>query len=176
MLLLNRENEFFNVLTSVLVYPAAYIAKAPVHNNGSIVDSDSVRLGESWNSGTLVLSWNDVKYGVKNSSDGQNVIIHEFAHQLDQEDGGAHGDPILESRSNYVTWAKVLGEEFKILKEKAAKHKKSTMDYYGATNPAEFFAVATETFFEKPVQMKTKHPELYEELKKFYKLDPCSWD
>jgi Mlc titration factor MtfA (ptsG expression regulator) len=176
MLLLNRKNEFYNLLTSVIVYPAAYVAKNMGYQSGQMVEEESVRLGESWNSGALVLAWHDVKRGTTNDRDGQNVVIHEFAHQLDQEDGSANGAPVLGSRAKYVSWAKVLGDEFKELKKKSSKYKKTTMDSYGATNPAEFFAVATETFFEKPIQMHQKHPELYEELKDYYRLDPLSWE
>lgn len=175
MLLLNKKDEFFSILTSVIVYPSAYIAKEVDYNTGSIVDSDHVRLGESWNSGVLVLAWDDVKRGAIDIKDGQNVVLHEFAHQLDQEDGSGNGAPILEQSSVYVSWARVLGKEFEVLQKKKKKHKKSVMDKYGATNPAEFFAVATETFFEKSWQMKQKHPELYEELKNYYKVDPLEW-
>jgi Mlc titration factor MtfA (ptsG expression regulator) len=101
------------------------------------------------------------------------VVLHEFSHQLDQEDGVADGAPILEHRASYVTWARVLGEEYEALRKK--RRRKTVMRKYGATNPAEFFAVATEAFFEKPKQMKKKHPELYDELRDYYKLDPLGW-
>lgn len=101
--------------------------------------------------------------------------MHEFAHQLDQETGDTDGCPILDQSTNYYTWGQVLSEEYKELVEKTMKHKRSVIDKYGATNPAEFFAVATETFFEKPEQMKNKHPELYEELRSYYHLNPEEW-
>jgi hypothetical protein len=99
------------------------------------------------------------------------VVLHEFAHQLDQEDGAADGAPILGARSRYVAWARVLGAEYEAMQ----KQRRSVMDRYGATNPAEFFAVATETFFEKPRQMQKRHPELYNELREYYRLDPAAW-
>jgi len=102
-------------------------------------------------------------------------VLHEFAHQLDQEDGIADGAPILDKRSSYTTWAHILSKEYEQLRSYAQHHKKSVMDKYGATNPAEFFAVATETFFEKPVQLKKKAPDLYAELKSFYNVDPIEW-
>jgi Mlc titration factor MtfA (ptsG expression regulator) len=122
-----------------------------------------------------VLSWDDVLYGAADCHDGHNVVLHEFAHQLDMEDNVADGAPLLPRRSMYVAWARVLGEEYKHLQIDVARHHRSVMDAYGATNPAEFFAVATETFFEKPVKLREKHPELYVLLSEFYHQDPASY-
>ena len=113
-----------------------------------------------------------MRAGASDINDGHNVALHEFAHQLDQEDGAADGAPILDRRSRYVAWARVLGAEYEQLRQSSRKGKKSVLDRYGATNPAEFFAVATECFFEKPIPMKRKHPELYDELKEYYRQDP----
>jgi len=113
--------------------------------------------------------------GAVNFRDGHNVAMHEFAHQLDQEDGRADGAPILESRSAYSAWSQVFSKEYAQLQQKTGQGKKSLMDKYGATDPAEFFAVATETFFEKPSQLQKKHPELYHELQGFYKVNPIEW-
>ena len=167
MLLLNRRPTYFPKLRTILVYPHTYVAK----QNGR----DSVRLGESWQNGPVVLTWDSVKGGARNVRDGKNVVLHEFSHQLDQEDGSADGAPILESRSCYATWARVLSAEYDRLRAKKKKFRRSVLNKYGATNPAEFFAVATEAFFEKAKQMKKKNPELYEELKTYYKLDPLEW-
>ena len=106
---------------------------------------------------------------------GQNVVFHEFAHQLDQEDSSSDGAPILDRRSNYISWARVLGKEYKKLQQDMVANKMTLLDQYGATDEAEFFAVATECFFEKPIQMKKKHPKLYKELKNFYKQDPIQY-
>jgi Mlc titration factor MtfA (ptsG expression regulator) len=175
ILLLNRETRFFSKLTTILVYPAAYVAENMRELGSEYVREASVRLGESWANGTLVLAWDHVKRGTMDIHDGHNVVLHEFAHQLDQEDGSSDGAPILERRSNYVTWARVLSKEYEHLREEVSHHVKDVMDAYGATNPAEFFAVATETFFEKPKQMRKKHPALYDELKGYYRLDPVNW-
>ncbi|MEC4684995.1 MAG: M90 family metallopeptidase [Nitrospirota bacterium] len=134
----------------------------------------SARLGESWNSGELVLAWDHVKQESVDIRDGHNVVLHEFSHQLDQEDGRADGGPILDRGSSYVAWARILGREYGELVEKVKKHYKDVIDSYGATNPAEFFAVITEAFFKKPAKLKQKHPALYEELKLYYKMDPPS--
>ena len=103
------------------------------------------------------------------------MVLHEFAHQLDQENGEADGAPILENRSRYSAWARVLSAEYEALQKGMERRTRSVISEYGATNPAEFFAVATEAFFEKPRQMKKRHPELYDELKDYYKLDPAEW-
>ncbi|MHC4737647.1 MAG: M90 family metallopeptidase [Planctomycetota bacterium] len=173
MLLLNRKTSYFRKLRNILVYPHTYVARA-VSSHGVIeIEGRSVRLGESWQNGPVVLAWDSVTGGTRNIADGRNVVLHEFSHQLDQEDGSADGAPILEHRTSYVTWARVLGEEYEALRKK--RRGKAVMNKYGATNPAEFFAVATESFFEKPKQMKKKHPELYDELRDYYKLDPLEW-
>lgn len=174
MLLLNREERCYPKLRSVLVYPSTYIAGGKGFSGGR-QGSRSVRLGESWRTGAVVLSWSNVKQGALNFRDGHNVAMHEFAHQLDQEDGAADGAPILERRSAYSSWARVFSKEFDRLQQKARKSKRSVLDAYGATNPAEFFAVATESFFEKPSQLQKKHLELYEELRGYYKVNPVEW-
>ncbi len=174
MLLLNRESDCYPKLYSVLVYPSTYVVGArnsfELHPAGS-----SVRLGESWHHGAVVLAWDSVKSGAINFRDGHNVAMHEFAHQLDQEDGKSDGAPILGMRSAYSAWSQVFSKEYELIMQQTKKGGKSLMDKYGATNPAEFFAVATETFFEKPLQMQRKHPELYHELQGFYKVDPGEW-
>jgi MtfA peptidase len=176
ILLLNRNNSDYPRLSSILVYPGAYVAKQKtVIDGGVYIEGQSVRLGESWQHGSVILAWDNVKQGAINSQDGHNVVLHEFAHQLDQEDGVADGAPILEKRSSYATWAYILNREFERLRANVEHHKKSVLDSYGATNPAEFFAVATETFFEKPRQLKKKAPDLYHELQSFYKVDPAEW-
>ena len=120
-------------------------------------DDKSHRLGESWQYGPVVLAWDSSRRGGKNAFDGHNVVLHEFAHQLDQMDGVADGAPTLgrgktfETRKlKYRSWALVFSREFECFERKAAKGKKTVIDHYGASNPAEFFATATEAFFEKP--------------------------
>jgi Mlc titration factor MtfA (ptsG expression regulator) len=175
MLLLHRETDYYPKLVTVLVYPSAYVAPSVEHVGGGLVlEGESARLGESWQTGVVILSWDDVRRGATDPRDGHNVVLHEFAHQLDGQDGSANGAPILERRSQYVTWARVLGEEYEELRRDAERGRKSVLDDYGATNPAEFFAVATECFFEKPAPMQKKHPALYEELKAYYQQDPLA--
>ena len=108
-------------------------------------------------------------------NDGHNVVIHEFAHQLDQEGGQANGAPILSKRQNYQDWSNAFSTEFEQLKLQARAGTPSLFDYYGATNPAEFFAVASEVFFEQAQQFYQLYPNLYRQLKDYYQVDPISW-
>jgi MtfA peptidase len=175
LLILHRETDYYPRLITILVYPHAYLAKGTESIGGGVVlESETARLGEAWKDGVVVLSWDDVRQGASDIHDGHNVVLHEFAHQLDQQDGSADGAPILEHRSQYVTWARVLSEDYKQLRRDTERGRTDVLDEYGATNPAEFFAVATECFFEKPVQLRKKHPQLFEQLKAYYRQDPAS--
>jgi Mlc titration factor MtfA (ptsG expression regulator) len=175
ILLLNRKPTYYPTLYTILVYPGAYVAKQTTVVGVMHVEQKSVRAGESWTRGEIVLAWDEVRQTATGLTGGHNVVLHEFAHQLDQEDGKANGAPILGSLSSYAAWARILSREYRNLRRKALSGGTDIMDAYGATDPAEFFAVATETFFEKPQQMKLKHPDLYEELRTYYDLDPVSW-
>ncbi|MGC8490351.1 MAG: zinc-dependent peptidase [Syntrophobacteraceae bacterium] len=173
ILLLHRKTDYYPGLYSILVYPGAFIAKGMVEfAPGFYTETRQVHLGESWRHGSLILSWDDVRANASDIHDGHNVTLHEFAHQLDNEDGRANGAPLLPNPSMYVAWARILGRDFLELRRDAEEGLPTVLDQYGATNPAEFFAVATECFFEKPEQLQTKHPELYESLKLYYRQDP----
>jgi Mlc titration factor MtfA (ptsG expression regulator) len=176
LLLFGDRKTYFPNLKSILVYPHAYIVNETVMNDRYIVEERRVaRLGESWSKDQLILSWEQVKQDTLNWEDGHNVVLHEFAHQLDQEDGQAEGVPILPRSLDYAVWSKVMTAEFLQLCDRIEKGNRTVMDSYGATNPAEFFAVATETFFEKPKQLNQKHEVLYELLQRYYRLDPRQW-
>jgi Mlc titration factor MtfA (ptsG expression regulator) len=175
ILLLNRKPTYYPKLYTILVYPGAYVAKKVTVIGMQHTEEMTVRAGESWTRGEVVLAWDDVRQSVMDLTEGHNVVLHEFAHQLDQEDGSADGAPILEKLSSYRTWARVLSKEYEKLRRRTLSGRKDIMDAYGATDPAEFFAVATETFFERPKQMKLTHPELYKELESYYRLDPLKW-
>ncbi|MEZ8185064.1 MULTISPECIES: M90 family metallopeptidase [Shewanella] len=176
LLLLNRKTDYYPKLKQILVYPSAFI----VHQNrtdiaGVYSTQRNVLLGESWEYGKVVLSWNSTVEGAADPFDGSNVVIHEFAHQLDQEDGSANGAPPLRDITSYRSWSATLGQEFKQLQHCAQQHIPSLFNYYGATNPAEFFAVISETFFERPIEFYQQHNQLYKELSQFYQLDPINW-
>ena len=173
LLLLNLEGPCYPTLRTVLVYPYGFVPKiAGAPGTGEIARSPVPLIGESWGDGVVVISWDDAVRGARNPADGDNVVLHEFAHQLDAEDGTADGAPIL-APGALRTWGGVLSDEYERLRQDAAQDRRSALDEYGATNKAEFFAVATETFFEKPVQLEREHPELYSQLQQFYRQDPA---
>jgi len=175
VLLLNRKTNYFPGFSTILVYPETYVA--PVVRRDGLVETldESARAGESWHQGPVVLSWADVMRGGSHGRDGFNVVLHEFAHKLDEENRDSDGLPVLGSDSQYKTWAEVLNREYEMLRAHAERGEPTVLDDYAATSPSEFFAVATETFFEKPIELKEERPLLYEELKKFYQVDPSNW-
>jgi Mlc titration factor MtfA (ptsG expression regulator) len=175
VLLLHRQTDYYPRLVSILVYPSTYLVPGgrPAAN-GLPDEAPQARLGESWARDLVVLAWDSVLSGASDIHDGHNVVLHEFAHQLDQEDGAGDGAPILPRRSMYLAWARVLGHDFDQLVRDTERHHRTLIDRYGATNPAEFFAVVTETFFEKPRQLRSKYPELYLQLQQFYLQDPAA--
>ncbi|MDP3668731.1 MAG: M90 family metallopeptidase [Telluria sp.] len=176
LLLLNRPSRVYPALRVVLLYPSAFLVpRQQVDAAGVVTDARQDLLGESWGDGRVVLAWDHVRRGAGHGSDGQNVVLHEFAHQLDSESGSNNGAPYLGSASNYRSWSAVLSRDFARLRTDAMLREQSVLDHYGATSPAEFFAVATETFFEKPWQMAERHAELFSELRKYYRVDPRDW-
>jgi Mlc titration factor MtfA (ptsG expression regulator) len=176
LLLLNEQGRYFSKLRSILVYPSTYIVREKSYQGNYIIEESLVaRLGESWTNDQVVLSWEQIERDTINWQDGHNVILHEFAHQLDQEDGKDEGVPILPKNLEYSIWAKVMGQEYQQLCHEVERKFNTVIDGYGATNPAEFFAVATETFFEKPEGLLEKHPSLYRLLQRYYQLNPLQW-
>jgi len=177
LLVAGKPDNYYDKLISIYVYPTAYVDNILRENEfGVVTKFDEVRLGESWGDGSkVVLSWASSRSGGLNHSDGKNVVYHEFAHQLDQEDGRSDGTPVLSRTSSYAGWAEVFNKSYKQLHDDLSKGRKTLIDEYGATNPAEFFAVVTELFFEKPEKLYNKNSDLYDELKDFYNLDPLEW-
>ncbi|HSV53397.1 MAG TPA: M90 family metallopeptidase [Burkholderiaceae bacterium] len=176
LLILNRQSDYYPRLRQILVYPGAFVVNK-VHTDGIGVlqEQRQVLSGESWSQGQVILSWEDTLEGAGIADDGQNVVIHEFAHQLDQENGQANGAPILAPGQSYREWARTLATEFETLQAQANQLHPSLLNHYGATNAAEFFAVASEVFFERPGHMAEEHPDLYRQLSQFYRLNPLSW-
>ncbi|MDB9374374.1 M90 family metallopeptidase [Nodularia sphaerocarpa] len=176
LLLLNERGKYFPQLRTILIYPGTYFVNQTVATGNYVVqERREARLGESWTQDQVILSWEQVEQDTGNWKDGHNVVLHEFAHQLDQEDGTANGVPILPRNSDYAVWAQVMTAEYKQLCHDIPRKVKTVMDGYGTINPAEFFAVATETFYEKPRQLRQHHPALYEQLQRYYQLDPVQW-
>ena len=177
LLLLHRETDYYPRLSSILVYPAGYTAYETRHLATNIwEEGGEYRLGQTGRQlGSLVLAWDDVKRGAAEPSDGTNLVLHEFAHQLDFEDSATDGAPALATRAEYLAWARVMSREFKALCDADRMGTPTVLDRYGATNPAEFFAVATEAFFERPRALRARHPELYAAFARFFRQDPIRY-
>lgn len=184
LLTLNRPGDYYAELHTVLVYPTGFIVRhGSVDDHGLVSNEEHALAGESWNNGRIILSWDDVERGANDFSDGFNVVLHEFAHQLDHQSGATNGAPLLGSRQAYENWAAVFSKEFASLQrlamaqdlETQLEHSNEVLDFYGATEPAEFFAVATEAFYEKPAQLAELHPQLFEQLRLYYGVDPREW-
>lgn len=178
ILILNRESEYFPGFSSILVYPDTYLVNEVTYDGVVEVEGQDARSGESWHRGPVVLSWLDVLESVEEDNDGYNVVMHEFAHKLDEENGEVDGVPVLADNSHYKEWADVLTRAYGShapVGESAHSRRAPVLDEYAFTAPEEFFAVATETFFEKGRELKAELPELYAQLERFYCVDPASW-
>jgi Mlc titration factor MtfA (ptsG expression regulator) len=175
LLLLHRETDYFPGLSSIVVYPDEFVVPfSEMDETGVVSEGEDVRSGESWQQGTLVLSWRDVQLSGTPGYEDYNVVLHEFAHQLDDEEGITSGVPLLGRRPR-LRWDGVLADEFARLQADDAAGRRTLLDPYGADSPAEFFAVATECFFAMPAGLKSEHPELYAELARYFRQDPAAW-
>ena len=175
LLLLQGNKRRFENFKTIIVYPNTFMSNE-VKYDGSLEHQEySARAGESWVRGPIVLSWKDTLKGSRKAGDGCNVVLHEFAHKLDEQNDIMDGLPILREKSDYEEWRDVFRKEYDALVKRAKRRKNKVLDEYGTTSPPEFFAVATESFFEKPRRMQKKLPDLYAQLKKFYQVDPTTW-
>jgi MtfA peptidase len=176
ILLLHRQTDYYPGLLSILVYPGAFIARHTEYlPSGVVVDQSQSLIGQAHQRGPVVLSWDDARHSAADAADGHNVVFHEFAHQIDLADGEGDSSAVLQSRSSFIAWARVLEKDFRKLQRQISDNQPTLLDSYGATDPAEFFAVATEFFFEKPAELAAQNPQLYNELKKFYHQDPAQF-
>ena len=201
LLRLNQGGALFPELKQILVYPGAFLVDRVHASPGGVLREERRALaGESWSQGQVILSWQDVLDGARVVDDGHNVVLHEFAHQLDQETGSANGAPRLGSRAAHARWARVMADEFAALqariraREAAAARAQAGWSWfgtspvdtptpppadlisdYGATNEAEFFAVVTEVFFEQSGALADRHPALFALLRDYYRVDPRTW-
>jgi Mlc titration factor MtfA (ptsG expression regulator) len=178
LLVLGLPHELYRNVESILVYPSTVVA--PPRRLGSFevplspVEGPLPILGQARLRGPVILVWDAVKRTGRHPESGHNVVYHEFAHKLDMLDGRADGTPPLHGRDEYRRWTRICAREFHMLRERAERGERSLLDAYGATSEAEFFAVATEQFFDQPVALRRHHPELYGVLQAFYRQDPAA--
>jgi Mlc titration factor MtfA (ptsG expression regulator) len=176
LLLLGFDDEYFDWVLSILVYPDTFLAPDQIVIDGSVLlEGQSDRDGEAWYRGPVILSWADVLSAGRRKSDGCNVVLHEFAHQLDMQNGRSpDGIPALGSRVEYERWQQVMQAEFDQLVADCQGHRPTPLDCYGTTDRSELFAVATECFIGQPRELARMRPQLYGILRDYYRQDPAS--
>ncbi|NJD30491.1 MAG: zinc-dependent peptidase [Gammaproteobacteria bacterium] len=177
LLVLARRGHY-DELHSVLVYPTAFWVEDEVEDEAGVVSQRRRELsGEAWEASRIILSWDDVLEAATAPGQGYNVALHEFAHYLDAEGLGLAAPP-RESpvRVRSLTdWSADVADEFESMLDAVDRGEDTFLDPYAAEDEAEFFAVATEDFFERPVELKAARPRLYGLLQEFYALDPAAW-
>jgi Mlc titration factor MtfA (ptsG expression regulator) len=180
LLVMNRSMLHFDHVRQILIYPGSFLVQRTVIDDiGLQSDQRQTLSGESWTQGQVILSWQDTLEGAAVADDGRNVVLHEFAHQLDQENGAARGAPppaAGDTLYNPQRWKQVLSHAYDHLQDQVQRGEQGLFTHYGAQNPAEFFAVVTEVFFEQGAEMAERYPALYQELRGYYKVDPASWN
>lgn len=178
LMVLGLDDVYFDHVLSILVYPDSYIAHGvEITRAGVVVEGGQARLGEAWWRGPVILSWADVLAGGRQETPGHNLVFHEFAHQLDMMNGQTvDGTPPLENDQQLKRWVDVLQPEYEQLVEDCRHRRHGFIDCYGATNVAEFFAVLTEEFFERPLSLMNHKPEVYRVLQNYFRLDPATWN
>jgi MtfA peptidase len=177
LLLLHRKTDYFPRLLTILVYPTSYQADESRPITADIwEEGKSFRSGETARvMGSMVLAWDAVQAGAADPSDAKNVVLHEFAHQLDYENLAADGTPSLATREQQTSWRNVMKTEFASLRAAEDTGLPTLLDTYGASNPAEFFAVSVEAFFERPAALRSAHPRLYTELQRYFNQSPIEY-
>ncbi|SMR71004.1 hypothetical protein SAMN04488030_0624 [Aliiroseovarius halocynthiae] len=174
-LLISGSDAWYRHLRTVLVYPAAFQSVGRGQDGYVVTERRTVRSGESWQYGPIILSWMDSEQGALNEFDGRNVVLHEFAHQLDGLSGQTDGAPLMAKGQSFETWRRVFVTAYEHHVAQVHAGRRTVIDEYGAEGPEEFFAVAIELFFEKPDTLKADEPEVYQQLSELLQLDPSSW-
>ena len=172
LLLGHPQSDCYPRLKQILVYPDTFVTRREqALGNGLVHEQRLSMAGESWSQGQVILSWSDVLAGAADPADGHNVVLHEFAHQIDQDTGVADGRPWRPNPALRRRWAAVMSDALERLRLEPS----AVIDPYGASDPAEFFAVATEAFFERPQALAAEAPAVYCELAELYRLQPLAW-
>ncbi len=174
-LLIINSDLWYDNLTTVLIYPNAFKSRQQRHSGYVVTEKEIIRTGESWDRGPVILSWAHSQMGAQNDHDGQNVVFHEFAHQIDDLSGGTNGVPVLSKGQSYAEWERVFLSAYDAHVGAVEAGRQTVIDPYGATGHEEFFAVSVEVFFERPQDLQRAVPEVYEQLSKLFRLDPAGW-
>jgi len=175
LLLLGLPHNYYQNIQTILVYPSTVIP--PPRKIGFFevplepVENPYPIIGEAIQQGPVIIIWDAALHGGRHPESGHNVVYHEFAHKLDMLDGAPDGTPPLRNRAEYREWVQIFSREYLRLRRDAERGKKTFLNVYGATNEAEFFAVATEQFFDQPLMMQKNAPDLYRVLKEYYRQD-----
>lgn len=172
LLLLNIQHNYYRMLQTIIVYPTGYLAPTGASIGRMRTEGQTPVLGQAHFQGPVILSWQHVLEGGRRGKSGRNLVYHEFAHKLDMKDGIVDGTPVISDRKLFREWVDVMSREFDALRRDAGR-RRTLLRGYGATNPGEFFAVATEVFFERPTELRDQHPEMYHVLSAFFKQDPA---
>jgi Mlc titration factor MtfA (ptsG expression regulator) len=175
LLILNLGLDWYDGWSEIIVYPGAFIAPHQQRDDAGVVHEQNRGLsGEAWSRGPVLLSWADIDPATQDHRrKGGNVVLHEFAHKLDFLDGSANGIPQLHRGINQQEWAADFTRAYADLSQHITRSA-DKIDRYATTNPAEFFAVVTELFFEDPINLQTPYPAIYDELRRFYRQDPVN--
>jgi Mlc titration factor MtfA (ptsG expression regulator) len=177
LLLLGLDGDYYRDVHSIIVYPSTVMRRGPQGSAvlpGAVTEEPAALLGEARLHGPMVIVWDQALAQARHPERGHNVVYHEFAHKIDMADGAADGTPPQRDRAAHRRWAEVVSREFTLLRQRAEAGRPTLLDAYGAANPVEFFAVATEAFFDLPVSLQSQHPDLYGVLAEFYHQDPAS--
>lgn len=172
LLLLNIEHNYYQMLQTILVYPSGYFVPTGRQIRRTRTEGQMAVLGQAHFRGPVILSWQHVLDGGRQGSSGRNLVYHEFAHKLDMKDGVVDGTPIIRDRTRFREWVDVMSREFNALRHNVGR-RSTLLREYGAASPGEFFAVATEVFFERPIDLREQHPDMYRVLAGFFKQDPA---
>jgi hypothetical protein len=173
LLLLGYERpDYYPKLREILVYPDAFVVRRERSLGAGVVQEQrQVMSGESWSRGQVILSWAEVMSGAADPADGQNVVLHEFAHQIDQDSGVADGRPWIPGPARRRRWAAVMDAALERLRNEPSE----LIGDYAASDAAEFFAVVTEVFFERPQALAAEAPAVYREVARLFRVDPAAW-
>lgn len=174
-LLIVNTDTWYKYLRTILIYPGAFKSRRQKHDGYVVTEEETVRLGESWARGPVILSWSHTEQGAIDFRDGHNVALHEFAHQLDDLSGHTDGAPVMNKGQSFAVWAHVFTTAYENHVKMVEAGHKTLIDPYGATGQEEFFAVSVEVFFEKPKALKREQPAIYEQLAELFQLEPINW-